>query len=110
MTRVVPPLQERHAPMILLDAFYEAIEAFDEWSAGDSEPTVRYDGKDVPVSSIFGRMRTSEDLASEKVRLSYAAAASIEPSRIDARNLINADIATHMRELCLERLRDSGTN
>lgn len=69
MNRVVPPLHESHASIYLQEAFEKALEAFDQWSLGRDEPFVRLDDKDVPISSIFGRMRTSDDIMPERMRM-----------------------------------------
>ena len=106
MNRVVPALHDRHAPTSLQEAFYEALEAYDDWALHAPEPSVRLEDKDIPVSSIFGRMRTSDDLVPEKVRLAFHAAAAPLNDGLDSRELTYAAVAIRMRELCLERLRE----
>lgn len=107
MTRVIPSLHERHAPTALQEAFYEALEAFDGWTLGEAEPSVLLEGKDVPISSIFGRMRTSDDIIPEKARLVVRTAATISYDLANP-ELTYAPVASHMRELVLERLRSEG--
>ena len=106
MNRIVPPLHDRHAPTTLQDAFYEAMEIYEDWALLDPEPMVRLEGKEVPVSSIFGRMRGSDDIVPEKVRLAFRAAASPLSADLASRDLTYAIVASRMRELCLDRLRD----
>lgn len=106
MNRIVPPLHDRHAPTSLQDAFYEAMEVYEDWTLFDPEPVVRFEDKEVPVSSIFGRMRTSDDIVPEKVRLAFRAAASPLSADFQSRELTYSVVASRMRELCLERLRD----
>jgi hypothetical protein len=104
MTRVIPALHERHAPTTLQDAFYEALEAYDGWTPGQGEPSVMPEGKDVPISSIFGRMRTSDDVMPEMARLVLRAATALADQLATAEPTY-APVASHMRELVLERLR-----
>ena len=107
MTRVVPALHDRHAPTTLQEAFYAALEAYDEWRLDEDEPSVRFEDRDVPISSIFGRMRASDDLVPEKVRLAYRDAAAPLADEADDSDLTYAQVAVRMRELSLERLRDT---
>jgi hypothetical protein len=62
MRQLLPPLHEGHAPMFLHLAFQDALEAFESWQAGESEPLVDCDGKPTAVSAVFGRMRTCTDV------------------------------------------------
>lgn len=107
MTRVIPALHERHAPTALQEAFYEALEPYDGWMLGEVEPSVSLDGKLVPISSIFGRMRTSDDIIPEKARLVVRTAAA-PAYDLATPELTYAPVASHMRELVLERLRSEG--
>lgn len=107
MNRVVPALHDRHAPITLQEAFHEAIDAFDDWQLGMSEPAVKFEDKDIAISSIFGRMRHSEDVAPEKVRLAYLAAVGQEPPDVaKGARFTYGQAAARLRELSLERLRD----
>lgn len=101
MSRVVPPLHDRHASIGLQDAFLDAVDAFEDWQPGQQEPTVAFEGKDVPISSIFGRLRTSEDLMPEKTKLAVASVLS----EWDAAAATYSDAATRLREGALERLK-----
>lgn len=105
MTRVVPRLHERHAPIGLQNAFFDALEAFEEWEAGAREPAVDLEGSAIPVSSIFGRMRTSEDLVPQKVELAFRSAVGEEEVAAAPNPLTYSYVAARMRELSLERLR-----
>lgn len=104
MTRVIPSLHDRHAPTSLQDAFYEALEAYDSWSIGEGEPSVPLDGKSVPISSVFGRMRTSDDVVPEKARLILRTEHALA-EKLAMPELTYASVAPYMRELVLERLR-----
>lgn len=104
MTRVVPTLHDRHAPTALQEAFYEALEAYDGWTLGEAEPSVLLDGKEVQISSIFGRMRTCDDIMPEKARLVLRTATGW-PDELRGKEVTYAPVASHMRGLVLERLR-----
>jgi len=106
MTRVVPALHDRHAPISLQDAFLDAIEAFDEWRHGQEEPTIAFEEKLIPISSIFGRMRTSDDIAPEKVLLAYSATIGNDPDAPDRHAFTYGYAAGRLRELSLEMLRE----
>ncbi|HWK15528.1 MAG TPA: hypothetical protein VNS02_14105 [Rhizobiaceae bacterium] len=106
MTRVVPALHDRHAPISLQDAFLDAVEAFEGWQQGQDEPAIAFEDKLIPISSIFGRMRTSDDIAPEKVRLAYSATVGDDPDLPDMRAFTYGYAASRLRELSLEILRD----
>ncbi|TWG96701.1 hypothetical protein L598_002500000090 [Mesorhizobium sp. J18] len=105
MTRVLPALHEGHAPIFLHLAFQEAIEAYEDWKPGTKEPAVEFEGRLVPISSIFGRMRTCNDIlpirSLEAVR-SITGDLAGEP---DGREVTYAAAAFILRALCLERLK-----
>jgi len=107
MTRVVPALHDRHAPISLQDAFLDAVEAFDDWQAGQEEPAIAFEEKLIPISSIFGRMRASDDLAPEKVRLAYSATVGNDPDAPAPYAFTYGYAASRLRELSLEILRES---
>ncbi|ALA18606.1 MULTISPECIES: hypothetical protein [Chelatococcus] len=106
MTRRLPALHEGHAPIELHEAFAHALEAFEHWDRRTAEPRVRFDGRDVPISSVFGRMRTCFDILPLRLREAVAdvvgggAAAVAEDGRATF-----ADAAVHLRAMCLRRLR-----
>lgn len=108
MTRIVPPLHERHAPTTLQEAFYAALEAYEDWELDQPEPTVLFDDKDVPISSIFGRMRNSDDIVPEKVRLLVPAELNALVVETPQTDVTYSVFARPLRELALERLREAG--
>lgn len=105
MTRLLPALHEGHAPIHLHYAFEDALEAFEDWGLGVSEPDVSFEGRRVLISSVFGRMRTCSDLMPQRtldlvrdVVGARAAALGDEATYADAAFLLRA--------LCVERLRE----
>lgn len=105
MTRLLPALHEGHAPIYLHRAFSDALDAFDDWAPGAGEPLVDYEDGAVPISSVFGRMRTCTDrLPSRVLELVTSLAPSMPVSELDA-DPTYADAARVMRALCVERLR-----
>jgi hypothetical protein len=105
MTRLLPALYEGHAPFYLHQAFADAVDAYQEWSAGADEPLVAYDGRLVPISSIFGRMRRCTDLLPVRVFEDVAALQPDGPLAELTDTPTYADAAYVMRALCVERLR-----
>lgn len=67
MTRLLPALHEGHAPIQLHYAFEDAVEAFESWAPGIEEPKVLFEGKRIPISAVFGRMRSCSDLLPQRM-------------------------------------------
>lgn len=67
MPGLLHPLHEGHAPIVLHNAFQDAIDAFEDWQAGSPEPVVKVDGKDVLISAIFRRMWKCTDILPSRV-------------------------------------------
>lgn len=107
MTRVLPALHEGHAPIQLHQAFSDALDAYEDWGLDMTEPTVRFEEKNVPISSIFGRMRTCFDILPERHRLAVTYVLGDRADGLsDNPTPSFADAATVLRALCVERLRD----
>src|ERR1700754_4637398 len=62
MTNVLPPLHLGHAPITLQQLFREALYAFEEWDAELTEPIVTFEGKILPISTVFDSMRECTDI------------------------------------------------
>lgn len=62
MTNVLPPLHEGHAPFTLQQLFREAVDAFEEWDTEVTEPIVTFDGRILPISTVFEAMRGCSDI------------------------------------------------
>ncbi|PSJ63609.1 hypothetical protein [Pseudaminobacter soli (ex Li et al. 2025)] len=105
MTALLPPLHEGHAPTILHQAFHDALEAFEEWVPGAPEPFVEFDGRQVAVSAVFGRMRTCTDIL--PVRTLDAVREIVGPAaqELSEDQVTYAHAALLLRALCVERLR-----
>jgi hypothetical protein len=108
MTRVLPVLHDRHASTALQDAFFQALEAFEDWGTDDDEPRIRFEEKDVPISSIFGRMRASDDLIPQKVRLALGDDLLSSDEKSDP-GLTYGTVARHLREQAIARLKEAGS-
>ncbi len=105
MTRLLPALHEGHAPIYLHHAFCEALEAYEDWAPDDSEPSVECDGRTVPISSVFGRMRRCTDLLPARI-VDQVDAMLPDGWLLHVRGLPTyADAAHSMRALCIKRLR-----
>lgn len=71
-----------------------------------SEPLVEFEGQSVPISSVFGRMRSCSDLLPIRILEDVTA---VVPERLLAsgeEQLTYADAARVLRALCVERLRN----
>lgn len=107
MTRVLPALHEGHASIYLHQAFADALDAYEAWGLNMDEPTVMFEEKDVPISSIFGRMRTCFDIVPERLRATVADIIGERASEINNGGQSTfAETAVVLRAMCVERLRD----
>lgn len=104
MPVLLPPLHEGHAPFILHQAFDDALDAYEEWRAGSSEPLVEFDGAHVAISAVFGRMRTCTDIL--PIRALDAVRDVVGPAaEIDEDQVTYAQAALLLRALCVDRLK-----
>ncbi|TKT75243.1 hypothetical protein [Aquamicrobium sp. LC103] len=107
MTRILPALYEGHAPIHLHEAFSSALDAYEEWGLGVDEPTVRFEDRDVPISSVFGRMRTCFDILPSRLMDAVAELTGERGSHLERQDQPTfADAALVLRAMCVERLRD----
>lgn len=104
-TRQLPALHERHAPVILHGAFDEALDAYQNWAPGTDEPQVELEGRTVPISSVFGRMRTCTDILPWRIKDDVAALMGDATIGNGEGPPTYADAALLLRSLCVERLR-----
>lgn len=105
MTRVLPALHEGHAPIHLHEAFAQALDAYEAWGFDAAEPTVRFEEREIPISSVFGRMRTCFDILPERVvgAVSDVVGDAFTPSGFG--RITYAEAALVLRAMCVERLR-----
>ncbi|PBB83503.1 MULTISPECIES: hypothetical protein [unclassified Mesorhizobium] len=71
--RQLPALHDGHAPVMLHGAFDEALEAYQSWAPGTDMPQVEFECRTVPISSVFGRMRTCTDILPWRVQSNVSA-------------------------------------
>lgn len=103
MTRILPQLHEGHAPIHLHIAFSDALEAYLSWDKETAEPRIPIDGAEVPISSVFGRMRTCTDLLPVRVLDDVEEITSAD-LQSEARPASYADAARIMRGLCVQHI------
>jgi hypothetical protein len=107
MPTLLPPLHEGHAPFVLHQAFHDALDAYEDWALDAPEPFVEFDGNNVAVSAVFGRMRTCTDILPirtlDAVRdvLRSTAAQELADDQVTY-----AHAALLLRALCVDRLRN----
>ena len=62
MPGLLHPLHEGHAPIILHNAFQDAIDALEDWELGSDEPQIDVNEKRVTISAVFRRLWTCTDI------------------------------------------------
>lgn len=107
MTRLLPALHEGHAPIHLHYAFEDALEAFEGWAFGAEEPEVALEGRRVPISAVFGRMRTCSDLLPQRTLDLVRDVLGVHADSLRGEEESYAGAAFALRALCVERLRKS---
>ena len=105
MTRVLPPLHEGHAPVFLHLAFQDALEAYEAWGLLADEPGVDLEGKLVPISAVFGRMRTCTDILPIRVLDDVRDVLGTQAASLADGAATYAEAAFLLRAACVERLR-----
>jgi hypothetical protein len=105
MTRLLPPLHEGHAPIFLHQAFDDALDAYRQWGLDMDEPAVVLDEKNVPISAVFGRMRSCTDLMPARILDEVRATAGDKAAGLPGETPTYAEAAFLMRALCVARLR-----
>lgn len=106
MPALLPPLHEGHAPIILHQAFDDALDAYEEWALDAPEPFVEFGSSSIAVSAVFGRMRSCTDILPIRTlnALRYIVGAASRELTED--QVTYAHGALLMRALCVERLRN----
>ena len=110
MTRLFPALHEGHAPIHLHYAFEDALEAFEAWGLGVSEPAVEVEERQVPISAVFGRMRTCSDLLPQRTLDHVLEVVGGRTAALADDAATYAQAAVILRALCVERLRDDAAS
>lgn len=106
MQRLLPPLHDGHAPFILHMAFQDALDAFEDWAHIDPEPAVELDQVSVPISSVFGRMRTCTDILPQRTLDDVRAVIGASHRAMLPEDSVSyAAAAMVLRALCVERLK-----
>ena len=107
MPRLLPPLHDGHAPFFLHMAFHDALDAFEDWAPGDPEPVVELETSAVPVSAVFGRMRTCTDLLPQRtIDAVRTVVSGAEVPALPQDGVSYAAAAMVMRALCVDRLKN----
>lgn len=106
MTRILPGLHEGHAPIHLHEAFSSALDAYEGWIPGADEPTVAHEAREVPISAVFGRMRTCRDLLPGRILADVADILGDARAGAFGDRPTYGDAAVVLRALCVERLRE----
>jgi len=107
-TRLLPALHEGHAPIHLHGAFDEALEAYQAWTPKTDEPQVEFEGRLIPISSVFGRMRTCTDILPWRIEADVLDTVGSMPISSGEKAATYADAALILRALCVKRLRSNG--
>lgn len=105
LTRSIAPLHEGHAPALLHLAFNEALDEYESWQAGTPEPVVEFEGRRVPIGSIFGRMRNCTDLLPVRIVRDVEHVTGAPLAGSDGEAPTYASAAFVLRALVIERLK-----
>lgn len=98
-------MHEGHALFVLHGAFDEALDAYQKWASGIEQPQVELDGRMVPISSVFGRMRTCTDILPWRIEGEVSALFGRASIGNGGAPSTYADADLLLRALCVERLR-----
>ena len=108
MPRLLPPLHEGHAPFILHQAFQDALDAYEDWTVGIDEPKVEFDGNQVAISAVFGRMRTCTDTLPQRILDEVRAVVGPDlANQVEGVQVTYAGAALVLRALCVDRLKQA---
>lgn len=105
MTRLLPPLHNGHAPVFLHQAFQEALHAYEGWSVELMEPEVEFEGRAVPITSVFGYMRSCTDVLPHHDRETVKALAGDDAFEDENSGITYSEAAFLMQALAVERIR-----
>jgi hypothetical protein len=100
---MLPDLFEGHASITLQNAFYDALEALEEWGDRGDEPLISVNGVDVPISEFLRTMGTCTDMIPHRTLSVLEAIVGREMVRASGRMLF-ADAVRLAMPLCAERL------
>jgi hypothetical protein len=100
----LPVLFEGHAPVSLHQAFEAALAALETWSIGDDEPHVDLDSHALPISVVFGRMRSCTDLLPVRLQNDVEAVTGQPLPPVDGA-ITYASAAQILRSMCIEQLK-----
>jgi hypothetical protein len=67
MADILPALENGHAPITLQQYFRDSLDAFEDWQAGEPEPTVFIGSGQIPISNVFGALRQCTDVVPANV-------------------------------------------
>ena len=107
-TRMIPPLHEGHAPVFLHLAFDDALDAYEGWGLDMDEPVVVFEDKSIPISSVFGRMRSCTDLLPSRTVQAVEDVTGAPIAGLVSEPVTYASAAFLLRALAGERLKQSG--
>jgi len=108
MLNFLPDLHEGHAPITLQQLFGDALEAFDAWEDERAEPTVIYEDRLLPISTVFDSMRGCTDILPRVMADILADKLADNPAAAEAEILTFSDAAAiavalvEQRRLCGE--------
>lgn len=62
MAEILPRLQEGHAPITLHQLFRDALDAYEDWGDGATEPEVVFETTPVRISQVFDALKECTDI------------------------------------------------
>ncbi|MDQ0998728.1 hypothetical protein QFZ34_003910 [Phyllobacterium ifriqiyense] len=103
MPGLLHPLHEGHAPIILHNAFQDAIDALEDWELGRDEPVIDVNERQVAISTVFRRLGTCTDILPARTLAVVEDLLPLRSAEFKAGTSTYADAAYSLWELCLQK-------
>jgi hypothetical protein len=103
MPGLLHPLHEGHAPIILHNAFQDAIDALEDWELGRDEPVIDVNERQVAISTVFRRLGTCTDILPARTLAVVEDLLPLRSAEFKTGTSTYADAAYSLWELCLQK-------
>jgi hypothetical protein len=108
MPGLLHPLHEGHAPVILHNAFQDALDALEDWKLGNDEPVIDVNERQVAISTVFRRLWTCTDILPARTIAVVEDLLPLRSTELKAGSSTYADAAHSLWELTLQKRAASG--
>lgn len=103
MPGLLHPLHEGHAPIILHNAFQDAIDALEDWELGRDEPVIDVNERQVAISTVFRRLATCTDILPARTLAVVEDLLPLRSAEFKVGASTYADAAYSLWQLCLQK-------